>query len=768
MEIKGVVESIIFYSDKTGYGVFTLATSDADAEEIKCAGSARGISAGEYLELSGAFKEHPVHGPQFEFKTLKVVPPDGLIAIERYLASGAIKGIGAALALRITKKFGDDTIRIMEEEPERLAQVRGISERMAREIGVQVYEKRDFRNALMFLQEYGITNNLAAKIYDYYKDELYRIIKENPYKVAFDIRGIGFKTMDEIALKNGVAHNCEERMAGGIIYCLQLAMSEGHTYLPEPVLFEKTAELLQIKTDELPVALDNLHVARKVIIRKDRAEYEKGSDKSGKTDAEPSNNEEFRKVFLSYNFFAEFNAAKRLRELNDSVDFRKMKSVSKEELDNQIRVISAQHGFTLDEMQRKAVQLSIQNGIFILTGGPGTGKTTTICAMISYFYENGLEVSLAAPTGRAAKRMEEATGYCAKTIHRLLEVNGAMEGGSDLGSFLRNSSNPLESDVIIVDEMSMVDIHLFNALLDAIPNGARLILSGDSYQLPSVGPGNVLKDLLRCGYIESVALDRIYRQSDGSDIANYAALIKNGTVPPFENKSRDFFFLKRTDKMQLYRDCVVLIRDQLPRNFNLASKDIQVLSPRKKGDYGVMVFNRLFQEQLNPASDTKGELLRGDCLFRLGDKVMQIKNNYETEWVIRGINGIAVERGKGVFNGDTGIIKEIFPVSKHMIVMFDDNKEVDYAYTQLEELELAYAITIHKSQGSEYPVVLLPIMDGPEMLMNRNLIYTAITRARHCLIILGSREMVEKMISNNGEQKRFTDFSNRLLESMGD
>lgn len=768
MEIKGVVESIIFYSDKTGYGVFTLATSDADAEEIKCAGSARGISAGEYLELSGSFKEHPVHGPQFEFKTLKVVPPDGLIAIERYLASGAIKGIGAALALRITKKFGEDTIRIMEEEPERLAQVRGISERMAREIGVQVYEKRDFRNALMFLQEYGITNNLAAKIYDYYKDELYRIIKENPYKVAFDIRGIGFKTMDEIALKNGVAHNCEERMAGGIIYCLQLAMSEGHTYLPEPVLFEKAAELLQIKTDELPVALDNLHVARKVIIRKDRAEYEKGSDKSGKTDAEPSNNEEFRKVFLSYNFFAEFNAAKRLRELNDSVDFRKMKSVSKEELDNQIRVISAQHGFTLDEMQRKAVQLSIQNGIFILTGGPGTGKTTTICAMISYFYENGLEVSLAAPTGRAAKRMEEATGYCAKTIHRLLEVNGAMEEGSELGSFLRNSSNPLESDVIIVDEMSMVDIHLFNALLDAIPNGARLILSGDSYQLPSVGPGNVLKDLLRCGYIESVALDRIYRQSDGSDIANYAALIKNGTVPPFENKSRDFFFLKRTDKMQLYRDCVVLIRDQLPRNFNLASKDIQVLSPRKKGDYGVMVFNRLFQEQLNPASDTKGELLRGDCLFRLGDKVMQIKNNYETEWVIRGINGIAVERGKGVFNGDTGIIKEIFPVSKHMIVMFDDNKEVDYAYTQLEELELAYAITIHKSQGSEYPVVLLPIMDGPEMLMNRNLIYTAITRARHCLIILGSREMVEKMISNNGEQKRFTDFSNRLLESMGD
>lgn len=743
MKIKGYIDNFIFQNSDNYYCVFALVTEDLEEGEIVCTGIGRGMEKGDYVELEGQVTEHPNYGPQFKFTTYKVVPPTDSISVERYLASGAIKGVGPALAIRIVKKFGEDTFRIMEEEPERLAEIKGISERKAREIAVQMAEKKDVRDAMLFLQEYGIGNSLAIRIYEKYGIAMYTILKENPYRLAEDVKGVGFKTADDIAMKMGMERNSVERMEGGLLYCLQVAGTEGHTYLPKAELLEKTAELLEVDAASLCIPLDNLILEAKVIRKKD---------------------EQSEKIFLKYFYYAELACAVKLQELVTAYENTNLTEAEEESCYKIISLIEKEQNAELDELQRQAVLSCVTNGIFILTGGPGTGKTTTIRTIIEYFVRNRMDVMLAAPTGRAAKRLEEATGYGAKTIHRLLEVSGAPEGEEERPRFNRNEYNPLEADVIIVDEMSMVDIYLFHALLSAISPGTRLIMAGDINQLPSVGPGNILKDLLNSGAYPYVKLEKIYRQNTESDIVLNAHKINHGEEISFDNQSKDFFFLERKDIPLIYRDTVLLVRDKTPKYINVKPFEIQVLTPMKKGNLGVENLNRILQEQLNPPAPDKKETKRGEVTFRTGDKVMQIKNNYEAKWVIRGKNGIKIDEGEGVFNGDVGIIVRIDDFTKSLTVLYEDNRQVEYPYAGLEELELSYAITIHKSQGSEYPAVIMPLLEGPRMLLNRNLLYTAVTRATKCVVILGSKEKVRQMIAHGEEQKRYTDLVNRIKE----
>lgn len=743
MNIKGYIDNFKFRSPENHYGVFWLVTEDMEDGEVICTGLSKGMEKGDYVELEGYMTEHPNYGPQFKYSNYKILPPADNISVERYLASGAVKGIGPALAVRIVKKFGEDTFRIMEEEPERLAEIKGISERMAREIAAHMAEKKDVRDAMLFLQGYGIGNTLAVRIYEEYGIAMYSILKENPYRLAEDVKGVGFKTADDIALKMGMAGNSPERMEGGLLYCLQTAATEGHTYLPKEELLSRSASLLEVDCEDLLTPLDNLVFESKIIVKR---------------------SDEGEKAFLRYFYYAEKDCADKLLELAEAYDKVVLSEEEEEACIHTIRMIEKEQEAELDELQRRAVLSCITNGVFILTGGPGTGKTTTIRTIIEFFVKRKCDVMLAAPTGRAAKRMEEATGYEAKTIHRLLEVNGAMDGEEERPRFNRNTYNPLEADVIIVDEMSMVDTYLFHALLSAIAPGTRLIMAGDANQLPSVGPGNVLKDLLRSEAFEVVKLEKIYRQNVESDIILNAHKINRGEEIAFDNKSKDFFFLERKDIPLIYRDTVLLVRDKTPKYINVKPFDVQVLTPMRKGNLGVEQLNRILQEQLNPPASGKKEVKRGDVLFRVGDKVMQIKNNYETKWCIRGKSDIKADEGEGVFNGDVGIITAMDDYSKCLTVTFEDSRQVEYPYTQLDELELSYAITIHKSQGSEYAAVVMPLLDGPRMLFNRNLLYTAVTRATGCVIILGSKETVKQMILREDEQKRFTDLLNRVKE----
>lgn len=743
MKIKGYIDNFIFQNRENYYCVFAFVTEDLEEGEIVCTGIGKGMERGDYVELEGQMTEHPSYGPQFKFSSYKITPPADTLSVERYLASGAIKGIGPMMAMRIIKKFGDDTFRIMEEEPERLVEIKGISERKAKEIAAQIAEKKDIRDAMLFLQEYGIPNTLAIRIYEEYGIAMYGILKENPYRLAEDIKGVGFKTADDIAMKMGMQKNSPERMESGILYCLQVAGTEGHTYLPAEELLQKAAEMLNVERQALQIPLENLIFENKVIHKKTQAE---------------------EKVFLKYFYYAELECAVKLRELSDAFYGMQLSEEEEEQCEKIISVIEKEQNAELDELQRQAVLDCIGNGIFILTGGPGTGKTTTIRTIIQYFLKNKMDVFLTAPTGRAAKRLEETTGYEAKTIHRLLEVNGVADGEEDRPRFRRNEYNPLEADVIIVDEMSMVDIYLFHALLSAIPRGTRLIMSGDIHQLPSVGPGNILKDILNSGTCPYVRLERIYRQTMQSDIILNAHKINRGEEISFLNDSKDFFFLERNDVAGIYRDTVLLVRDKTPKYIHVKPYDIQVLTPMKKGNLGVEKLNKILQEQLNPPAPDKKEIKRGEVIFRTGDKVMQIKNNYEAEWMIKGKNGIKTDYGEGVFNGDVGTVLWVDDFTRTLMVLYEDQRQVEYAFAQLDELELAYAITIHKSQGSEYPAVIMPLLDGPQMLFNRNLLYTAVTRATKCVVILGSKEKVRRMIARGEEQKRYTDLINRMKE----
>ena len=659
--------------------------------------------------------------------------------MERYLGSGAIKGIGAALAARIVRRFGEDTIRIVEEEPERLAEVKGISEKKAREIAVQVTEKTEMRKAMIFLQKYGISLNLGAKIYQKYKDSLYTVLQENPYRLAEDISGVGFKIADEIAGRIGIHADSDYRIRSGMLYTLLQASGEGHTYLPKDQLFARCTKLLGVDESYMEKHLMDMLLDRKLVMQEKKGE---------------------KIIYPSQYYYLELNTARMLCELNiccpedENIVEKRIASIEKET------------GTVLDEMQKKAVTEAAGHGLFILTGGPGTGKTTTINAIIRFFEGEGAELRLAAPTGRAAKRMTEATGYEAQTIHRLLELNGMPEDDRSTGAvhFERNAQNPLEADVIIIDEMSMVDIHLMHSLLLAITAGTRLILVGDENQLPSVGPGNVLRDIIHSGCFPVIELTKIFRQASESDIVVNAHKINRGEPVEIHNKSRDFFFLKRYDADMIIRVVIALIQDKLPRYVNARPFEIQVLTPMRKGLLGVERLNQMLQRYLNPQDGSKKEKTLGDRLFRQGDKVMQIKNDYQMEWEVRGRYGIPVEKGIGVFNGDTGILHEINEFAETAEVEFEDGRFATYSFKQLEELELAYAITIHKSQGSEYPAVILPVLSGPQMLLNRNLLYTAVTRARKCVTVVGSEETFAEMIRNEKQQKRYSALDERIRE----
>lgn len=738
MVLKGYLEHFLFRSEENGYTVFNLAM---EKEDVICVGSFKSVEQGETLELTGEFVEHPTYGEQFKVEEYKILPPEDRVAMERYLGSGAIKGVGEALAKRIVKTFGNDTFRIIEEEPERLAEIKGISERKARDIAIQMMEKKDLRQAMIFLQKYGISNALAIKIYKEYGLDVYSVLQENPYKMAEDISGVGFKIADEIAKKTGIKTDSDYRIRSGILYTLLQAVNEGHTYLPMEILKEKASLLLGVNTEVLDTQIANLGIERKIILK---------------------TYQDTVYVYAAGMFFSEQNCAAKLWELNIPFIDDEAKVVAK------VERLQDASGTFLDDLQKKAVVESVCNGVFILTGGPGTGKTTTINAMIQYFESEGLEFYLAAPTGRAAKRMTETTGYEARTLHRLLELNGRAEGNSDFkAGFEKNEDNPIEADVVIVDEMSMVDLFVFQALLKALVPGTRLIMVGDVNQLPSVGPGQVLHDLIQSGFFKVVMLETIFRQAKESDIVVNAHKIYKGEAVLLDNKSKDFFFMERRDIQNVEKTLVELVKERLPRYVKGTSADIQVLTPMRKGSLGIEGLNPLLQKTLNPEDKNKNELEVGNLLFREGDKVMQIKNNYQLEWEVVSKYNIPIDSGMGVFNGDIGTVLNIDTVNREMCVEFDDKRRVRYNYENLEELELAYAITIHKSQGSEYPAVVLPILTGPKLLFNRNLLYTAITRAKECVTIVGDREKVLKMIENISEYERYTSLDIALKQIGG-
>lgn len=753
MQIKGYVEKIIYTNSDNGHTILDVSlTSDeikrlqtecpdyADDidEEMVCVGTLHLINAGEYVVFNGDFTVHQTYGLQFKVTSYEESRPEDMDSIERYLGSGAIKGVGPALAARIVRHFKMDTFRVIEENPEELSQVKGISNRMAMEIADQVAEKKGMRNAMLFLGKLGIGMNLAVKIYKEYGEKVYEIIENNPYKLADDMEGVGFKIADEIAKNSGMELDSPFRIKSGILYALTAAVSAGHTYYPMDALIEEAGRLLGVFIAKPEEILTDLMIDRKVMVR----------DVDG-----------IKAVYLYSVYHTELAIAHRLFALK----FEDMPD--EKAFDKDLHSIEKEENITLESMQREAVRASAGSGIVVITGGPGTGKTTTINTIIRYFERKGMDIMLAAPTGRAAKRMTEATGHEAQTIHRMLELSGILSDEISNASFERNETNPLETDVVIIDEMSMVDIFLMNSLLKAIADGTRLILVGDANQLPSVGPGNVLKDIIASGCFNTVRLAKIFRQEEAGDIVVNAHKINEGELFEIGPSSRDFPFIRRTDANAIINALVTLVKVKLPAYTDCSPNDVQVLTPTRKGSLGVERLNTVLQQYLNPPSNSKVEKEIGNIIFREGDKVMQIKNNYKIPWEVRGRNGIPIETGMGVFNGDMGIVDNINLYLSEMTVRFDEERYVTYTFKETDELEHAYAVTVHKSQGSEYPAVVLPLLDGPRMLMNRNILYTAVTRARKCICIVGSEQTFYNMISNENEQKRFSSLDIRIKEA---
>ncbi len=742
MEVEGTVSKVIYKNERNQYMVF--AVEKRDGEDETCTGYLTGIEEGMYILAKGEYVEHASYGIQFKVSEYQVKMPDDLISMERYLGSGVIKGVGEIMAKRIVRHFGKDTFRIIEEEPERLAEIKGISERKANEIGVQFIEKQATREALMFLSDFGITPNLAVKIFNEYGQKMYSVIKENPYQLAEDISGVGFKIADGIAAKVGIGAQSDFRIRAALIYTLNQAATIGHIYLPQTLLLKWTEQLLNLTNaaaEMIETQLRNLQIDGKVVFQEREREL---------------------LVYASGQYQREKDTARMLLETKST------SRISDDELEEVIAEIEKSEKIRLDELQREAMRQAARQGVLVITGGPGTGKTTTINAIIKYFEMKGLDMLLAAPTGRAAKRMTEATGYKAQTIHRLLELTGGVSDDESYAGvrFERNAGNPLEADVVIIDEMSMVDLFLMHALMLAVAPGTHLILVGDENQLPSVGAGNVLKDIIRSGCVPVAALHKIFRQEEGSAIVENAHKINRGEPIRMDNKSRDFFYLPRDSVRTVMEEVDALVSRKLPAYVGCKSTDIQVLTPMRSGDLGVAGLNAELQRVLNPGNPRKKEKeLSSGTLFREGDKVMQIRNNYKLEWAVYSEKGrYKIEEGVGVFNGDMGVIREIDDYNEEVVVLFDDDREVRYPYNLLDELELSYAITIHKSQGSEYPAVVLPLFSGPRILLNRNLLYTAVTRARKCVVIVGNGRLVADMIQNNDEQKRYSSLDVRLTE----
>ncbi len=729
MEKKsGIIEEIIFRNEDNGYTVFEVLTDDGTETFV---GTALKLSAGEEITALGEYTEHMVYGRQFQIKECMTKAPQELKAMERYLGSGAIKGIGPVLAGKIIEQFGEATFRIMEEEPERLVQVSGISHRKAMAIAEVFFEQRNMRRVFLFLQEYELSMTYALRIYEAYKEKTFFVVKEQPYRLAAEIDGIGFRIADRIAEKSGVDRGAPERILAGIRYVLEAAATEGHVYLPRELLFTRTCELLQIGIDYLEPYLMEMQLKRQAVVRR-------------RNDMEA--------VYLESYYRMERYIASKLMALQ---------SFSAGEVVASRAVSESWIGLLPDEMQTEAVERSLRENVLIITGGPGTGKTTIINRIIQIYTEAGYQVELAAPTGRAAKRMAETTGRRARTIHRLLENYYSAEKNQQ--KFQRDEDYPLECDLLIVDEASMLDIFLMYHILKAMPEGARLILVGDRDQLPSIGAGNVLKDLLSSS-IPSVRLNRIYRQQDDSAIVLNAFHIRRGEAMEYKGKS-DFFFIKRERGGQILSEIVGLLQSRLPdfTGFHPVL-EMQVITPMRKGQLGAMQLNLALQKVLNPPSKKKYEKSFRELVFREGDKVMQIKNDYQMDWKIYSSAGEVLEEGSGIFNGDIGLIEDINDFEECITICFDEEKIVKYPYAALDGLELAYAMTVHKSQGSEYPVVILPLYDAGSRLLTRNLLYTAITRAKNYVILVGQERIAERMIANNREVSRYSGLTDALAD----
>lgn len=749
--VSGYVEKIKYRNEENGYSILSV---NSDGLDYVLVGTFPYISEGDFIEASGRDVEHPIYGDQIQVESYELKAPEDTASMERYLGSGAIRGVGTALAARIVRRFKADTFRIIEEEPERLAEVKGISEKMAQAISEQMESKKEMRQAMMFLQEYGISMSLALKIYNEYGSRMYSIIKENPYRLADDIQGVGFKMADEIAQKVGIFTDSDFRIRSGIYYTLLQSVANGHTYLPQEELLASASELLHVDPAVMEKHLTDLQMEKKIVVKVNEEKLLKPEE----DDSTPASCH----VYASQYYYTELNTARMLHDLN-------LRGAEPEaEIRKKLEKICEEERIEPDELQIRAVVEAVNSGLLIITGGPGTGKTTTINTIIRYFEQEEMEILLAAPTGRAAKRMTEATGYEARTIHRLLELTGVPSDDKDTSGmhFERNEENPLDADAIIIDEMSMVDIYLMHALLRAVNPGTRLILVGDTNQLPSVGPGNVLRDLIASGAFDVVQLTRIFRQAAESDIIVNAHRINDGERIPLGKRSKDFLFIRREQPDAIISAMLTLVREKLPNYVHADMFDIQIMTPMRKGALGVERLNTILQSFLNPKDPSKPEKEVGGTIYRVGDKVMQIKNNYQIEWETRNRYGIPVDSGAGVFNGDIGIIREINTFAEELTVEFDEGKMVDYSFKQLEELELAYAITIHKSQGSEYPAVVIPVYSGPRMLMTRNLIYTAVTRARACVCLVGIPEMLQAMVDNEVEQRRYTGLKIRIQEVM--
>ena len=724
MELTGTVKAIIYRSEDTGFTVLEL--TDETGEDMTAIGEMPLAGVGERVELTGQWTEHKTYGHQFRAETCKTLAPATLTALKNYLASGLIKGVGESTAQAIVQTFGMETLDVLEKEPARLAEVPGIGQIRAQTIGASYGAQLGLRDIMLGLQKYGVTIGQAMKLYKIYGELCLAKIEENPYRLIDDVEGIGFKTADAIARNGGVEPDAPYRLRAGLKYTLQWARQEGHTYLPREKLVEVAAGLLQADIAPVERTLTELLLEGQLI-----QEQLPGEDG----------------IFLPGMFRTEQDCALRLLRL-----------LGQSALDNpffrpkaQIARLEQQLDITLAPAQRQAVELALKAGALVITGGPGTGKTTILRFVITLLEEMGTEYALCAPTGRAAKRMGEATGRDASTIHRLLEYSYG-EGG-----FGRNAENTLLADVVIVDEMSMVDVPLMAALLDAMGDGCRLVLVGDPDQLPSVGPGSLFADLIRSGVVPTVRLTEIFRQAARSAIVRSAHQINRGEVPDLRRTDGDFFFLSRRDGPSVLDTVVDLCRRRLPERLGIPADQIQVLSPTRRRGTGTRALNQALQQALNPPREDKGERRFGDWVFRAGDKVMQVRNNYDIPW--READG--TDSGMGMFNGDIGVIRSI---DREVITVDFDGKIVEYAPDMLGELEPAFAVTVHKAQGSEYRAVILAALDGAPMLMTRGVLYTAVTRARELFILVGDRETVERMVANNRQTRRYSGLRARLME----
>lgn len=726
MIISGSVEHIIYRNSENGYTVLELF---AEKRMITVSGKFPIVGIGEILELEGEFKIHPDYGVQFVSENVKVERPTDEKAIIKYLSCGLISGVGEVTAANIVKMFKEDTLKIIENEPERLIAVRGISARKASDIHNTYKDIRKMQDAVMFLQKYDISISMAVKIFDKYKHRTEEVLKENPYKLIEDIDGIGFKTADKIAMKLGIGFDSEKRIRAGVLFVLaEIAEKQGSTLAYSENLKSTTLETLELDagfTGMIENAIVDLEISgliKKVI-------------------------HEGNEAYAIYKYYAmEDFVAKKLSRLQNGSASESMGSIQDIEQYETLEKIK------LHENQKEAILAGVSEGVVVITGGPGTGKTTIIKAILKIFKNQKLKVMLMAPTGRAAKRMEEQTGEQASTIHRALEANFARNGRG----FLRDENNPLDADVVIVDEISMLDVFLMSSLLKAINYGTRLIMVGDKDQLPSVGAGNVLADIIASDRFRVVELTQIYRQSEDSMIAQNAHKINNCEMPDLRQKSSDFFYSSTNEPSAVVKEIVSLVAERIPKHFEgISSEDIQVIAPMKAGLAGTTNLNIAIQQKLNPPSSDKKELELHKRIFRVGDKVMQIVNNYDREWEKFNRFGYPTY-GEGVFNGDTGYIEDINEQINEIYVLFDDGRRACYSYAELDEIVLSYAITIHKSQGSEFPVVIVPIMGGSPLLMNKNLLYTAVTRAKKMVILIGKSSNIYYMVMNKSSAIRHT------------